>query len=140
MILLIRWKKEKKEKIVKIKLKKVSHKRNEKKKKKIMNNFSFFFLVVRKVHKYYMCNTYCAIIFIYVYFNLGGLQKTELIRRDLIDASIPFLPLEKSHVKLCIRSDRRKFSKRRGEISQIKMFNTNLLTNKLYNMNFRLIV
>ena len=105
-----------------------------------MNNFSFFFLVVRKVHKYYMCNTYCAIIFIYVYFNLGGLQKTELIRRDLIDASIPFLPLEKSHVKLCIRSDRRKFSKRRGEISQIKMFYPNLLTNKSYYMNFRLII
>jgi len=35
----------------------------------------------------------------------GGLQKTELIRRDLIDASIPFLPLEKSHVKLCIRRE-----------------------------------
>lgn len=33
----------------------------------------------------------------------GGLQNTELISRDLIDAAIPFLPLEKKHVKACIR-------------------------------------
>jgi len=35
----------------------------------------------------------------------GGLQKTEMIEKALLDASIPFLPLEKKHVKQCIRHE-----------------------------------
>ena len=34
---------------------------------------------------------------------LGGLQNADLIQKSLIDMYVPFLPLEKSHVKLCIR-------------------------------------
>lgn len=33
----------------------------------------------------------------------GGLQKTDLIVKELIDAAVPFLPMEKKHVKMCIR-------------------------------------
>lgn len=32
---------------------------------------------------------------------LGGLQHSEIIKRHLIDVFVPFLPLEKKHVKLC---------------------------------------
>ncbi|RWS27248.1 hypothetical protein B4U80_00325 [Leptotrombidium deliense] len=34
---------------------------------------------------------------------MGGLQHSNLIRNNLIDYFIPFLPLEREHVKLCIR-------------------------------------
>jgi len=39
------------------------------------------------------------------YNNNGGLWRTEIIEKALIDASIPFLPLEKEHVKLCIKAE-----------------------------------
>lgn len=32
----------------------------------------------------------------------GGLRYSELIKNHLIDHYIPFLPLERSHIKLCI--------------------------------------
>ncbi|XP_023235254.1 torsin-1A-like [Centruroides sculpturatus] len=35
----------------------------------------------------------------------GGFYKSEIIERHLIDAHVPFLPLEKNHVKMCIRDD-----------------------------------
>ncbi|XP_065209608.1 torsin-1A [Planococcus citri] len=35
----------------------------------------------------------------------GGLQKSELIEHNLIDHYIPFLPLEKSHVEMCIKAE-----------------------------------
>uniref|UniRef100_A0A5S6QYF0 Torsin n=1 Tax=Trichuris muris TaxID=70415 RepID=A0A5S6QYF0_TRIMR len=35
----------------------------------------------------------------------GGLQYSHLISRSLIDHFIPFLPLERDHVKLCIRDE-----------------------------------
>lgn len=36
---------------------------------------------------------------------LGGLQNAELIEKSLVDVFIPFLPLEKVHVKMCIRRE-----------------------------------
>ncbi len=39
-------------------------------------------------------------------FNLeGGLWHTELISHNLIDFFVPFMPLEKSHIKQCIEAD-----------------------------------
>lgn len=35
----------------------------------------------------------------------GGLYKSEIMERHLIDAYVPFLPLEKSHIKLCVEDD-----------------------------------
>jgi len=35
----------------------------------------------------------------------GGLKKTDIIERALIDAAVPFLPLEKRHVMLCIKAE-----------------------------------
>jgi len=35
----------------------------------------------------------------------GGLKKTDIIERALIDAAVPFLPLEKRHVMLCIQAE-----------------------------------
>lgn len=32
----------------------------------------------------------------------GGLKKSELVARHLIDAYVPFLPLERKHVRMCI--------------------------------------
>jgi hypothetical protein len=32
----------------------------------------------------------------------GGLKKSELVGRHLIDAFVPFLPLERNHVRMCI--------------------------------------
>ncbi|KAI6184949.1 Torsin [Aphelenchoides bicaudatus] len=32
----------------------------------------------------------------------GGLKKSELLNRHLIDAFVPFLPLERKHVRMCI--------------------------------------
>lgn len=33
----------------------------------------------------------------------GGLQRSDIIVKNLIDHYVPFLPLEKKHVKLCAR-------------------------------------
>lgn len=35
----------------------------------------------------------------------GGLQHSEIIEKNLIDIYVPFLPLEKTHVRLCIRDE-----------------------------------
>lgn len=35
----------------------------------------------------------------------GGLHKSELIQHSLVDHYIPFLPLERHHVELCIRDE-----------------------------------
>ncbi len=32
----------------------------------------------------------------------GGLHKSGIIEKNLIDAFVPFLPLEKKHIELCI--------------------------------------
>ncbi len=32
----------------------------------------------------------------------GGLHKSDIIEKNLIDAFVPFLPLEKKHIELCI--------------------------------------
>jgi len=37
----------------------------------------------------------------------GGLWHSSLIDRNLITAFVPFLPLERKHVKLCIEDDLR---------------------------------
>jgi len=36
---------------------------------------------------------------------LGGLHKSSVIEKSLIDVYVPFLPLERSHVKRCIERD-----------------------------------
>lgn len=33
---------------------------------------------------------------------VGGLQYSEIIKRDFIDVFLPFLPLEREHVRQCI--------------------------------------
>ncbi len=33
---------------------------------------------------------------------MGGLYKSDIIEKNLIDAFVPFLPLEKKHIELCI--------------------------------------
>lgn len=38
---------------------------------------------------------------------IGGLWHSSLIEKNLIDAFIPFLPLERRHVKMCVRDDLR---------------------------------
>lgn len=42
----------------------------------------------------------------------GGLQKSDVIQKHLVDLFVPFLPLEKEHVKMCIR---REFHRREEE-------------------------
>ena len=37
------------------------------------------------------------------FFSAGGLWHSELITKHLITAYIPFLPLERRHIKQCIR-------------------------------------
>lgn len=39
-----------------------------------------------------------------VSFYLGGLWHSELIQKHLITAFVPFLPLERKHVKMCIEN------------------------------------
>lgn len=41
-------------------------------------------------------------------YNTGGLQSSSIIREDLIDHYIPFLPLEKKHVAMCVRREFRR--------------------------------
>ena len=49
------------------------------------------------------CNYSKYIPIYHNYTSSGGLQNADLIQKSLIDMYVPFLPLEKSHVKLCIR-------------------------------------
>ena len=35
----------------------------------------------------------------------GGLQFSRVIERSLVDVFVPFLPLERSHVKTCVRNE-----------------------------------
>ena len=39
----------------------------------------------------------------------GGLQYSRMIEKNLVDVFVPFLPLERRHVKICIRNE---FNKR----------------------------
>lgn len=41
-------------------------------------------------------------------FNSGGLQSSSIISEDLIDHYVPFLPLEKKHVAMCVRREFRR--------------------------------
>ncbi|XP_065319748.1 torsin-1A-like [Gordionus sp. m RMFG-2023] len=51
----------------------------------------------------------------------GGLQRSSLIDHYLIDLYVPFLPLERSHVKLCVRDALdRKTAGRRGTFNSAK--------------------
>lgn len=45
----------------------------------------------------------------------GGLKNAGLIKSSLIDHFIPFLPLEKVHIKQCIVTEFKKFSKTPSE-------------------------
>ena len=51
----------------------------------------------------------------------GGLWHSSLIESNLISAFVPFLPLERSHVKLCVADELR----RKGH------FETELMKNKV---------
>ena len=35
----------------------------------------------------------------------GGLQFSRVIERSLVDVFVPFLPLERTHVKACVRNE-----------------------------------
>ena len=35
----------------------------------------------------------------------GGLQFSRVIERSLVDVFVPFLPLERAHVKTCVRNE-----------------------------------
>jgi len=43
----------------------------------------------------------------------GGLQYSRMIEKSLVDVFVPFLPLERQHVKICIRNE---FQKRSEEL------------------------
>ena len=45
----------------------------------------------------------------------GGLWHSSLIDRNLVTAFIPFLPMERTHVKLCIEDDLRYKNQRVSE-------------------------
>ena len=36
---------------------------------------------------------------------VGGLQYSRMIEKSLVDVFVPFLPLERRHVKICIRNE-----------------------------------
>jgi len=44
----------------------------------------------------------------------GGLQYSRMIEKSLVDVFVPFLPLERQHVKICIRNE----LKRRGIVEE----------------------
>ena len=35
----------------------------------------------------------------------GGLQYSRMIEKNLVDVFVPFLPLERKHVKICVRNE-----------------------------------
>ena len=35
----------------------------------------------------------------------GGLQHSRMIEKNLVDVFVPFLPLERRHVKTCVRQE-----------------------------------
>ena len=37
----------------------------------------------------------------------GGLQKAQLLDKHLVSVFVPFLPLERAHVRLCVQDDLR---------------------------------
>ncbi len=39
---------------------------------------------------------------------VGGLHQSHLIQKSLIDVYVPFLPMEKSHVRLCAENEFKK--------------------------------
>jgi len=64
----------------------------------IVSRYFYFWLC-------YLRNSYCICVIIYTC--TGGLWHSSLIDRNLITAFIPFLPMERKHVKLCIEDDLR---------------------------------
>ena len=55
-------------------------------------------------------NVFCDIFYIFAVaagaFNEeGGLQYSRLIEKNLVDVFVPFLPLERKHVKICVRNE-----------------------------------
>ena len=38
----------------------------------------------------------------------GGLQFSRMIEKNLVDMFVPFLPLERRHVKICVRNELRR--------------------------------
>jgi len=45
----------------------------------------------------------------------GGLQYSRMIEKSLVDVFVPFLPLERQHVKICVRNE---FQRRKDELEQ----------------------
>ena len=57
----------------------------------------------------------------------GGLQHSRMIEKNLVDVFVPFLPLERRHVKTCVRQelDRRHVSGHRDHeelVDEVKVF------------------
>lgn len=57
----------------------------------VLNNFMYFIIIIN----------------IHVFVLTGGLKKSRLIDSHIIDHYVPFLPLEKKHVKQCIEAELR---------------------------------
>ena len=45
----------------------------------------------------------------------GGLQYSRMIEKNLVDVFVPFLPLERKHVKICVRNE---FQRRQVEFTE----------------------
>lgn len=42
------------------------------------------------------------------FYFVGGFHQSHLIQKSLIDVYVPFLPMEKSHVRLCAENEFKK--------------------------------
>lgn len=49
----------------------------------------------------------------------GGLHHSSLIERSLVDLYLPFLPMEKSHVRQCIRAEGKSRSLTKAQVERI---------------------
>merc|ERR1712142_1401113 len=45
----------------------------------------------------------------------GGLQYSRMIEKNLVDVFVPFLPLERQHVKICVRNE---FQRRKVDFTE----------------------
>lgn len=63
----------------------------------------------------------------------GGLQMSDLVEHNIIDHYVPFLPLERNHVEMCIKADldKHNFSHKKEIIEYVHTF---VKTNKTCTM------
>lgn len=43
-------------------------------------------------------------------YNIGGLREASIIKQGLIDIFLPFLPLQRSHIESCVRTEYKKIN------------------------------